>query len=169
MGAVAAGVRYLGTDVEPETVDGNQRLAEVLGATSSCEVVLCPAEEFSPSVEVDLVFTSPPYFDLEHYSKSKDQSYKQYKSYPEWVDGFLRMVIRQAHKSLKIGGHMVLNVADKRGRGGVSLVQTTVEVSESEGFVSRGRVAMPLPSLNRAAASEPVLVFCKGRPPLLPL
>ena len=165
MGAVAAGVKYLGTDVEPETVDGNQRLAEVLRATSSCEVVLCPAEEFIPSVEVDLVFTSPPYFDLEHYSKSKDQSYKQYKSYSEWVDGFLRRMVRQAYRSLKIGGYLILNVADKKGHGGVPLVQTTVEVSESEGFTMVTRIEMPLPSLNRGAVSEPVLVFCKKNSP----
>lgn len=158
MGAAAAGVRYIGTDVEQETVDGNLHLAEVLGVGDTCHAVLSPAEDFNPP-DVDLVFTSPPYFDVEQYSTSEQQSYQRHKTYQEWVGGFLRPVIRTAHNALRLDGHLVLNVADKRGRGGVSLVQTTVDVAVSDGFHFVGQVEMPLPQLNRTVVSEPVLVF----------
>lgn len=62
----------------------------------------------------DLVFTSPPYFDKERYGDGALQSYIQFPSYGDWLQGFLRAAILQSFRLLKTGGFLVLNVADTR-------------------------------------------------------
>jgi hypothetical protein len=162
LGAFAAGVQYIATDVEPETVQGNLRLAEVLGY--SARVVCERAEVFDPG-PVDLVFTSPPYFDRELYSDRQEQSWVLHDGgFDSWVDGFLRPVIRMAHHRLPVGGHLVLNVADiRKGRQVIPLVERTVEEATALGFELNRRLWMPLARLNRSEekAREPVLVFRK--------
>lgn len=161
MGACVAGVRYIGTDVEPETVEGNCRLAERLGYTAYDEI-LSPAERFDPG-DVDLVFTSPPYFDREQYSNRGDQSWVSHGSdFEGWLEGFLRPVIATAFRRLASGRWMVLNVADiRKGRKVVPLVDRVTQVALEEGFRLHGVVWMPLARLNRAPekAREPMLVF----------
>lgn len=159
LGAFVAGVRYVATDVEPETVEGNRALAERLGCSRPSEVHKCPAERFDPG-PVDLVFTSPPYFDREQYSDRGDQSWVSHGSdFDAWVEGFLRPVIATAYKRAPT---LVLNVADiRRGSETIPLVARTIQTALEEGFSFRGRVWMPLARLNRSPekAREPMLVF----------
>jgi hypothetical protein len=160
LGAHVAGVRYVGTDVEPETIEGNRKLAEALGSDAS--LVLSPAEDFDPGA-VDLVFTSPPYFDREHYSGRDAQSWVRYETQDAWVEGFLRPVVRTAYKALPLGGHLVLNIADIRKKGAtIPLVDLTCTVAVEEGFTHKDTLLMPLSKLNANRPSEPVLVFTRG-------
>jgi len=116
LGALAAGVHYVGTDVEPETVRRNRTLAETLCLSDQVEVILERAEVFNPG-PVDLVFTSPPYFDRERYSSRDSQSWVFHgKDFDSWIEGFLRPIIRTSRDVLN-RGHLVLNVADIKKRG----------------------------------------------------
>ena len=155
MGACAAGVQYVGTDVDEETVTGNRRLASALEYPA--EVVLCPAEEFD-APEVDLVFTSPPYFNRELYSHGDDQSWVRYGTdFEAWVEGFLRPVMRKAHQ---VSPRLVLNVSDIRIRKKtVPLEDTVVRVAMEEGFALEETLFMLLPKLNREDPKEPLFVF----------
>jgi len=160
LGAVAAGVKYVGTDVEADTVEGNRRLASLLGIPA--DLYLCQAEDFDPP-PVDLVFTSPPYFNRELYSHSAYQSWVKHPGFDSWVDGFLRQVVKKAFKALRGGGFLVLNVADVREHKQIlPLVDRTIEVAEQEGFTLVDRLKMPLPKLNRTNPHEPILVFKLG-------
>lgn len=60
----------------------------------------------------DLIFTSPPYFDKEKYNKSDVQSYKKYKKFDSWMENFLFKTIELRGKTLKSGGHLVINISD---------------------------------------------------------
>jgi hypothetical protein len=161
LGAHLAGVGYTGTDVDPETVKGNRELAAFLGSTA--QVVQCPAERFTPPDALDLVFTSPPYFDRERYSQEAAQSWKQHGSdLDEWLEGFLVPVIRSARDALKSGCPLILNVADLKERKSViPLVDGVMRMAVREGFSYDHTVQMPLAKLNRGDASEPMLVFRK--------
>lgn len=161
LGAHVAGVNYIGTDVEEETVEGNRQLNEALGARH--EVVLSPAESFDPP-KVDLVFTSPPYFDCERYSQNGKQSYKQHgASFEGWIDGFLRPVIRRAKAALGGGGQgfLILNVADIRNKRSavVPIIDRTITTALEIGFRHVVTLQMPLAAINRNRPSEPVLIF----------
>ena len=160
LGAHVAGVRYVATDVEPETVAGNQALADRL-AFKSAEIHECPAEQFDPGF-VDLVFTSPPYFDREQYSDRSSQSWVAHGSgFDGWVEGFLRPVFATAYRRAPV---MVINVADIRSGGRlIPLVDRTIQTALEEGYTFRERVWMPLARLNRPPekAREPLLVFVR--------
>ncbi len=160
LGAHAAGVHYIGTDVEPRTVGGNRALATAINAKA--EVYCARAEDFSPP-EVDLVFTSPPYFDREQYSQADDQSWKRHgESLSQWVDGFIAQVAARAFEALRQNGHLVLNVADvKEGARVLPIVEMVTNAVLCTGFVHVETLFMPLAAINRIAPSEPVLVFKK--------
>lgn len=153
LGAVAAGVRYVGTDVDEETVQGNLELARFLDR--QVDVQCCPAEQFDPP-RVDLVFTSPPYFDQERYSGRAEQSWKQYGTFETWLEGFLRLVIR---KAFRVSPKLVLNVADVRKN---PLVESTKRLAQEEGWEFIEELRMPLPKLNRVDPCESILVFERG-------
>ena len=157
LGAFAAGVHYIGTDVEPETIEGNRRLAKVLGA--SHELFVTPAESFDPP-PVDLVFTSPPYFDRERYSTNKNQSWQKYSNLEEWTVGFLRPIAEAARRALHPTRFLVLNVANFRNRNEtIPIVDRTLATVLESGFVHVETLLMPLAAINRRAPTEPILVF----------
>ena len=62
--------------------------------------------------QFDMIFTSPPYFDKEKYDQSEQQSYKMYKGFDSWMKNFLCKAIEIHSKSLKNGGHLIINVSD---------------------------------------------------------
>lgn len=156
LGAHAAGVHYIGTDVEIETISGNRRLAEALGA--SHDLFVTPAEDFSPP-PVDLVFTSPPYFDCERYSQAEEQSWKKYRDLGSWIDGFMRPVMTRARAALR-SGYLILNVADFRERKQIiPIVDRTISAAIDSGFAHVQTLQMPLASINRRAPIEPILIF----------
>ncbi len=157
-GAVAAGVNYIGTDVDAETIKGNRDLAATLRSTSILHHVR--AEIFDPPA-VKLVFTSPPYFDQEKYSDSEEQSWKKHgANLKNWIEGFLQVVIARAREALTEDGHLVLNIANVKG---APLVQGTLEAAVRCGFTHVETLQMPLSAINRVAPQEPVLVFRKNK------
>ena len=70
------------------------------------------AEEIMPEIreEYDLVFTSPPYFDVEIYSEELSQSCNKYKEYIDWLESFLWVLVDQSRRVLKDDGRLVINV-----------------------------------------------------------
>ena len=155
-GALAAGVSYVGTDVVRATVEGNLKIAETLWKTDQVEVVCCPAEEFDPG-PVDVVFTSPPYVDREVYSSDVEQSWRKHgKDLEGWLEGFIRPIARVSQ------GVLAFNVADLKERRGdvrVPLVEGIVQAVGEEGWHLTETLVMPLATVNRHKAREPVLVF----------
>ena len=85
--------------------------------------------------EVDLVFTSPPYFNAEGYSPDDNQSSVKFPEYDQWRDGFLRPTLETAVEYLKEGGHLLWNIADvKEGNFMLPLESDTVEILEELGM-----------------------------------
>ena len=59
-----------------------------------------------------MVFTSPPYFDLEQYSTNALQSNVAYPTVDMWLDKFLIPSMLHAFNALKSGGHVVVVLND---------------------------------------------------------
>ena len=68
--------------------------------------------EFYEPENIDLVFTSPPYFDTERYSDEPTQSCNAYPKYTDWFLEFLFGMIDKSIQSLKVGGYFILNIAN---------------------------------------------------------
>jgi tRNA1(Val) A37 N6-methylase TrmN6 len=74
----------------------------------------CPFEDLKLDYTeyFDLVFTSPPYFRVERYTQNKNQSWKRYKKIDEWLEHFLFSSLKKSWNTLKVGGHMAINISD---------------------------------------------------------
>ena len=73
-----------------------------------------PAEDIDISKEkFDMIFTSPPYFNVEQYSTDETQSWKRYGTDIElWLKNFLFATIDKCWNSLEDGGTMIINISD---------------------------------------------------------
>ena len=60
----------------------------------------------------DLVFTSPPFFDLESYSNDKTQSIQKYNTLEKWKNEFLFHCFDKSIRSLKVGCCMAIYISD---------------------------------------------------------
>ena len=76
----------------------------------------CDAAEdfdFSPYFDTfDVIFTSPPYFNVERYSYDDTQSWVRYKTIDEWNSQFLHKAIDNMWPTLKSGGKLCINISD---------------------------------------------------------
>lgn len=109
---------YVGIEPQPETVEGLQRTITEIGPMAprrKASIVPGPAEEIMstlPDASFDMVFTSPPYFDLEKYGDHPGQSFLRFPKYEDWLDGFLFKVMVESRRVLKAGGCLLLNVSN---------------------------------------------------------
>jgi hypothetical protein len=78
--------------------------------------LFCSAAEdfdFTPYNEhFDIVFTSPPYFNVERYSYDDTQSWVRYRNIDAWNELFLHKVINNLWPSIRKGGYLAVNIAD---------------------------------------------------------
>ena len=60
----------------------------------------------------DIVFTSPPYFNVERYSYDDNQSWVRYKNIDSWNYQFLQKSLDNIIPTLKSGGKLCINISD---------------------------------------------------------
>ena len=131
--------------------------------------------------KLDMVFTSPPYFDREQYSTDEEQSYKAYPQYDDWRDNFLKPTLTNAYESLRNDRYLLWNIADiKIGTDKYHpLEQDSIDIVESLGGQYEGKLKMLMtrmigldPSSSGIKNSvklngeyykyEPIFIFHKG-------
>jgi len=113
-----------------------------------------PAEDFDYSDYqdyFDLVFTSPPYFNVERYGDDDTQSWIRYESIQSWNEYFLHKALEKIIPTLKKGGKMAINIADvytsEKGGGGKDwkeITQPMCEFLESQGLTYKGCIGMEM-------------------------
>jgi SAM-dependent methyltransferase len=171
LGALALNRHYIGVDPARSQACGLTRMVRALAgvARGTAEVHRACAEDLLPLMparSVDLVFSSPPYFNLERYGAEATQSYKRYPRYVEWRERFLAVVIREACRVLRHGGCLAINVADTRN---FPIARDTLAIARRElRLVRRLRLVMNAAPAARARGRlyryEPVYVFQKRCP-----
>lgn len=102
------------TGIDPNTLVYNTYFDQLnqFNTGKSVELINSPAEDVKLNRMYDLVFTSPPYFNIEKYTKEDNQSYKRYKKLDKWLEGFLFKTIEESWSHLNHGGHMIINISD---------------------------------------------------------
>ena len=112
IGALACNIdRYVGVDPNTDLQDGYKEIIKTF--VSKTKVTMNPfrIEDFETNEMFDMIFTSPPYFDLEIYSDNKTQSH-HYGS--KWYEEFLLPAIQKVWSHLNEGGHMIIIINDKK-------------------------------------------------------
>ena len=117
LGAMTLKRHYVGIDAAEAQIKGlNKMYSHIKPYSGGTAEFFCEsAEDLLPQMEsnsFNLVFTSPPYFDLEKYCHMESQSYLRYRNYEEWKNKFLHQVIIQSKRLLKSNGILALNVAN---------------------------------------------------------
>lgn len=113
-----------------------------------------PAEDFdySPYTDkVDLIFTSPPYFNVERYSEESTQSWVRYKNIDLWNESFLHKALGKMIPTLKKGGIMAINISDVyassgKDRGFQSIVTPMIDFLLEKGMHYMGVIGMEMTS-----------------------
>lgn len=118
LGAVSYGAHY--TAFEPNTTTYNNliKIVDFLGIHDKVTLICDDARNMSHYniPKVDMVLTSPPYFDLEVYAHEDTQSIKNLNTYQEWADGFLREIIKLGIDHLNENGVSCWNVGKVKNR-----------------------------------------------------
>mgnify|MGYP003112951066 FL=1 len=99
--------------------------------------------------KLDMVFTSPPYFDREQYSEDEEQSFKAYPMYQDWRDNFLKPTLTNAYESLRNDRYLLWNIADIKLNGDNfhPLEQDSIDIIESLGGKYQGKLKMLMASM----------------------
>jgi len=155
---------YIGSDVMKMSVSAAGEMGKAVNKIVGVKykVQYASAEE-GVSGKVDMVFTSPPYFDVERYDDTAEQAWKRYNSVDEWVNGFLCGLINSTKRVLNPDGFLILNVANTIKAYGqkVPMADIVKEFIVSNRFRLVHEWVYPLHVANRTkrGAWEPVLVF----------
>ena len=103
---------YVGTDVIPSVCEKTSKFSNIY-TKKKIDIYCTPSEQLLVNRKFmqkyknhfDLVFFSPPYYELELY-KSKNQSTDQYKTYNEWLDQYWNKTMKLCNHVLEKGGKM---------------------------------------------------------------
>jgi len=134
---------YIGTDPNTETYDYLQYIDGLLGNNS--EIICSPSEEYQAD-DIDLAFSSPPYFNLEKYSDEDTQCMVKYTTMDDWFDGYVYPTMQNIHKSLNTDGVFATNIADYKSYGNKEyfVVDRWIELAEKVGFKHTATIKMML-------------------------
>ena len=127
------------------------------------ELICSPAEDVDYSKYenyFDMIFTSPPYFDVEKYSDEDTQSYKRYTTIDSWNENFLHKTIGKLIPTLKKDGILAVNIADvyhESVKGYVDITNSMNDFIKSQGLKYEGCIGMEMTKrFNSAGAGKAV-------------
>lgn len=141
LGTVASGKHYIGFETNKETYDNLLKMCEFLKITDKVTLYNVGSEYLNDFVTapVDIVLTSPPYFNLEIYTSSEKQSENKYLSYEEWRDFWLKGVIVSCLEKLKEDGLSCWNVHNV---GKMKLIEDVENIHKEFGFLKQNEFSL---------------------------
>lgn len=126
LGAMAAEIPYLGVDPNACLHEGYGKMIDMFGGEGGRGKYKVIEGEFEKidfkdlyekgmigRYNFDLVYTSPPYFDLEIYTTTSPQSNLNYRTETVWFEKFLKPSIETCWKMLNDNGVMAININHK--------------------------------------------------------
>lgn len=113
LGAISSSkvAKYIGVEPCRATYDGLQRIKEWTG--KDVEIHNVGSEDFVPE-QIDLAFSSPPYFTTEVYSSESTQSSVKFPMIEDWYEKYYFKTLSNVNGSLRDGGYLIINVANTR-------------------------------------------------------
>lgn len=118
IGCIAKNIPYTGIDPDSNLTTGYKEIIDMLGGgnTTKYRIIKGRAQDKKIYKDInekyDLCFTSPPYFDLEDYSKENTQSIVEFNTVDKWLNGFLIPSVMNIISVMENGGNIVININD---------------------------------------------------------
>jgi len=138
---------YIGVEPNTETVKYlnyfNECIEEAVGVKGT--IVQSVSEEYQPQ-DIDLAFSSPPYFNLEKYSDEDTQCMVRYKTLDDWFNGYVAPTIEHIYRGLNREGIFATNIADYKTYGNkeFKVVEDWIKTAERIGFKHVSTIKMML-------------------------
>ena len=162
---------YFGVDPNSSLCEGYEKqICEYNKLVKKDVEMVCKAVE-DETVKLptcDLVFTSPPYFGIEKYSKDENQSYLKYRKFNDWLNNFLFVAIQKSYNALEKNGFLVLNISDVYMNHTINKIcDPMIDYCKSIGFKHLGTIGMRMAkrinskSDNEGIFCEPIYLFEK--------
>lgn len=159
--------KYYGYDPNTETCKCNIKMSKFFNASKKVTIINKPFEDARLSKGFDIAFTSPPYFAKEIYTDEETQSCIRYKDYNDWLENFLKIMLKKADNSIKETGIIALNVSDVKIKGkNYPLINDTIKTAESIGLKYAEYIGIKFPGFGKGLAKwkiEPILIFKKEK------
>ena len=119
LGSLTLERHYIGIDASRLQLNGLKKMWNALRALAcgTAELHNARAEDFLRNISthsIDLMFSSPPFFDTELYGYDSGQSAVRYPNYQDWLRQFLKVIIAEARRVLRPTGLFIINIADNR-------------------------------------------------------
>ena len=115
--SVGKKIDYYGFDPNSSLQSGYTSIIKTLNKLGGNFSVTCSPFEtanLENVPQVDLVFTSPPYFDFEVYIDEPTQSINRYRDYKSWMKNFYLPSIMKAFQKLKDEGYFIIHITDTK-------------------------------------------------------
>lgn len=106
--------KYIGIDPNTKLIQNYTNQINTFNTNKNIQIISGPAEEevYKTEETFDTIFTSPPYFIIERYSKDNTQSWQRYKKIDAWLEKFLFKTLEGCWKLLKLNGILAINISD---------------------------------------------------------
>ena len=144
---MAAGWKYIACEPNVETYNNLLRIVDFLNIQSEVTLYNIPFEQLDLNEvgKVDIVLTSPPYFNLEVYSTDNNQSYNKYDLYDVWLNDWFLVMIDKCFSILKEDGLSCWNVMDFKK---INIVDPLINKHTENGFKLINGIGIDSPFIN---------------------
>lgn len=153
-------ISYTGFDPNTNLKKCYDELMTLHNTDKTVNMIYKPAEAVSLKRHYDMIFTSPPYFELEKYSNDKNQSHVKYSDLDNWFDNFLFKVLSHNLKYLK--GTLALQISDyKKGSKTICLVKPlqTFMKENFANFTYKGYICVKTKGRFANTIVEPIFIW----------
>lgn len=123
--ALSSDVEYYGID--PFTSDLVNKTIKYFNGKGRCVKSGSETFDYSQFPNVDICFSSPPYFDIEIYSDDVNQS-SQYSDYQDWLDYYWKETVKRCYEKTKYFSFLAVNQVRK-----FDLLEDMCEICEGIG------------------------------------
>lgn len=162
LGTVAGGWNYYSCEPNKVTYANLADIIKFIQPSTVVDIKNIPAESFNLDEldMVDVVLTSPPYFNLEVYNHDGDQSYNKYNTYDVWRDGWLMPLIDNCLTKLEEDGISAWNVMNFRGN---DIVGDVIKAHSNRGWTLVDTVGFdsPLANIRKLKNRDVTYIFKK--------
>jgi len=161
---LATDYHYTGCEPFTKTFNGLEEMVKDLSIENQVSLYNKGVETVLEEIDdkrFDMCLTSPPYFDLEVYSHESSQSIKQYKTYEEWINGFIKPIIQYVSSHIdKYSCWSVKNIkTDKK----YNLLDDVIKIHEEFGWKLDKQFSIKKNTQkNKVSEGDITYVFVKG-------
>jgi len=162
---MAGGVEYHCRDTNPLVIAADAAMQQMYQHTKEVSFDSRGSEIDPPEGYFDLVLTSPPYWKVEKYQGEKS-SYKLFKKFDDWMEGFLFPMVDNSLLALNKNGVLALNVSDVYANHTYNRIVAPILAKYDHlepkvmGYKMAKRVGSK--SMKDGVFAEPIIVIRKG-------